>query len=57
MTPYKERTLQELTERYQELCYGLGRDKDARDVPNSREELIKRLGELNFEWYHEYHIS
>lgn len=57
MIPYKEKTFEELIQKYEGFCFSLGKDDEVKNIPNSRDGLIKRLQELNFEWMHEYHIN
>ena len=57
MIPYKEKTFGELIQEYTKLCFSLGKDDEVKNIPNSRDGLIKRLQKLTFEWMHEYHIG
>jgi len=58
MKRYITPTLEEsLTDKYVELCISLGKSKEVRDIPSSRDELSKRIKELTFERMHKYHIN
>jgi len=49
--------IEELARQYRTLCVALGRDNELESMPESREELIRGVQELNFEWMHKYHIG
>ena len=46
-----------LVREYKELCFSLGRDDEAGNIPDTRDELVNEIKELNFEWLHEFHIG
>ncbi len=46
-------TVEELRSKYQHLCYSLGRDEEAENIPEES-ELVKKIGSLTFDWMHEY---
>ena len=57
MRKYNERRFEKLSRAYTDLCYSLGKDDEAERIPTSKAGLIKRVGELNFDWLHEHHIG
>ena len=45
----------ELRQKYKSLCFRLGKDEDAENLPKLRDKLIRKIGALAFEEIHDYY--